>query len=122
MNRLHAFLLATLLAAAAVAATYGVAKTTSLGMSSKEPAAISDTQLAARSSKLDKLAADLRRAARQTPPALPKLPKRRTAPVARVVSSGPTSRPPLAAAPPSAAAPSTESDDSSHDEDEGSDD
>ena len=87
MRRPHAFLIALLLGLTVVAAGYAVLRTTSLGMSAKQTAAIPDEQIAARKAKLDKVEAALARALAKKPPALPKLPKRRSAPVARVVSA-----------------------------------
>ncbi len=100
MKRSHAVLLALLLGAAVVAATFAVMTTTSLGMSAKAAApAVSSTQIAARNHKLDKTEAALRHALKKKSPALPKLPKRVAAQphVVQVSSSGPAQ--PVAAAP-----------------------
>ena len=90
MKRAHALLLALLLGVAVVAATFAVITTTSLGMSAKAAApTIASARFAARTAKLDKTEAALRRALRNKPPALPKLPKRAVAHprVVHVVSS-----------------------------------
>jgi hypothetical protein len=96
MKRSHALLLALLLGVAVVAATFAVVTTTSLGMSARAAApAMPDARIAARTAKLDKTEAALRRALRKKPPALPKLPKR-VAPQSRVVhvvSSPPPAEP-----------------------------
>jgi hypothetical protein len=85
MNRLHALLLALLLGASAVAATYAVLKTTALGTNAKATTVgISESRLAARNARLDKVEAALRHALRKKPPALPKRPKR-IAPQSHVV-------------------------------------
>jgi hypothetical protein len=74
MKRSHALVLALLLGAAAVAATFSVLTTTSLGIGAK--AAVPAAEIAARNAKLDKAEAAVRRALEKKPPALPKLPKR----------------------------------------------
>jgi hypothetical protein len=76
MKRSHALLLALLLGVAAVAATFALLSTTSLGISAKAAPATPTAQIAARNAKLDKAEAALRRALRKRPPALPELPKR----------------------------------------------
>ena len=76
MKRSHALLLALLLGVAAVAATFAVLSTTSLGMSAKAAPATSSARIAARNAKLDKAEAALRHALKKRPPALPALPKR----------------------------------------------
>jgi hypothetical protein len=87
VKRSHALLLAILLGAAALAAAFAVLTTTSLGMSAKQPSAVSDAQIAARNAKLDKAEAALRRALEKKPPALPKLPKHASAPGVRAAGS-----------------------------------
>ena len=76
MKRLHVLVLALLLGAAAVAATFAVLTTASLGTGAKAAPAVSSAEIAARNAKLDKAEAAMRRALKKKPPALPKLPKR----------------------------------------------
>src|SRR5918999_5648160 len=72
MNRIHAFVLAGLLAIASVAGVYAATQTTALGVAA-EPA-VSDAEIAKQEKKLDKAEAKLRRVAKRRPPALPPIP------------------------------------------------
>ena len=111
MKRFHVLLLALLLGASAVAATFAVVETTNLGMSAKAKSVeITNSQLAARNGHLDNVEAAVKRALRRKPPALPQLPKRHApqAHVVHVVSSAPPAQT-IAAAPAPAAAPASTS-------------
>jgi hypothetical protein len=77
MNRAHALLLAFAIGLAAVSGTYAALKTTELGA---QATPVSDRQVAAAETRLDRQAAQLRRAARQRPPKLPELPAKVTPP------------------------------------------
>jgi hypothetical protein len=119
MKRVHAVLLAALLALAVLAATFAALETTTLGAQASAGGP-STAQLAARAAKLHRAEAALRHALRKKPPALPKLPHRVSASSARVVSS---SAPVTTAAPAVAATPAISggSDDQAYEsEDEGS--
>jgi hypothetical protein len=78
MKRSHALVLALLLGAAAMVATYAVLRTTSLATGANAAPAVSSADIAARSARLDKAQKALRRALARKPPALPKLPERVT--------------------------------------------
>jgi hypothetical protein len=100
MKRAHALLLALLLGAAVVAATFAAVTTTSLGTNAKASTpAVSSAQIAARNAKLDETEAALRHALKKKPPALPKLPQRVASKphVVRVSTSRPAAQPVVAA-------------------------
>jgi len=67
MGRAHALVLSLAIGVAAVAGTIAATRTVTLG------ARAADTQVAARSARLDRFEASLRRAAADRPPALPPL-------------------------------------------------
>ena len=72
MNRIHALVIAAVLA---VSAGFGfVAATRTVGVRSASPSASSGA-ISARAHRLDRVEASLRRALRDKPPALPALPK-----------------------------------------------
>jgi hypothetical protein len=102
MNRLHALVLAALLALASVVGVYAATKSTALGVAA-EPA-VSDAEIAKRGKKLDRAEAKLRRVAKRRPPALPPVPQ---------ASSG---SPALTAAPAPPAVVTSGSDSDDHDE------
>lgn len=89
MKRIHALVIAAVLAVAGVAGTFAALKTTALGV---EAATVSDADLAKRTQKLNRAAKQLRNAAKRRPPALPAVP-------ARVSSGGGSSGAVLASAP-----------------------
>lgn len=90
MNRTRAFLVSLAVGLAAIAGVVALGQTLALGQSSH---AASDRQIAARTARLDRYEASLRRALKQKPPALPAVPVASTtspgaqsaAPTARVV-------------------------------------
>jgi len=111
MKRSHALLLALLLGVAAAAATFAVVTTTSLGVSAKAASpGVPSAQIAARSHKLDRTETALRRALKNKPPALPKLPKRVSAQphVVHVFTSPPPAQPVAAASSSPASQPSSD--------------
>jgi len=67
MRRAHALVLSLAIGVATIAGTVAATRTATLG------ARTSDTQVAARSARLDRFEASLRRAAADRPPALPPL-------------------------------------------------
>ena len=85
MHKLNLFLVATLVAGAAVLGTYAALRTTSLGVAHR---ASTDTAVRARTKQLDRFAAALHKQLTQKTPALPAVPVRApaaVAPTARVV-------------------------------------
>jgi hypothetical protein len=83
MHKLNVFLVAALVAGAAVLGTVAAVRTTSLGA-----AHASDSAVAQRTKQLDRFEASLRAQLKKQPPALPALPKPRAAaaaPAPRVV-------------------------------------
>jgi hypothetical protein len=83
MRKLNVFVIAGLLALAAVFGTVAATRTVSLGASSKQASAAS---VQARTKQLDAYAASLRRALAHKPPALPAATKPKAAPAtARVI-------------------------------------
>lgn len=72
MKRIHTFIIVLALGVAGVAGTYAALQTVTLGQAST---AVSDQQIRDRQQALDRVEANLRKAAKQRPPKLPALPK-----------------------------------------------
>jgi hypothetical protein len=96
VKRRHGFLIAVVLAVAAVAGTSAMLQTVSLGADAKSA---SEQEIAKADMRLDRQEAKLRRAAKRRPPKLPKVP----AATAAAASASPAPAP----APAPAAAPAT---------------
>ena len=82
MHKLNVFIVAALLAGAAVLGTVAALRTTSLGAAHTQSA---DQAVAQRAKQLDRFEASLRAQLRKQPPALPALPKTQPAPAPQVV-------------------------------------
>ena len=74
MNRLHALVFSVLVALVAVAGGYATIHTINAGTAATRPEVATEAAIKARSARLDKWAASLKKALRSRPPALPPIP------------------------------------------------